>query len=185
LAGDGLLTQAFHLMSSPEVVRALAPILVSRLIHEISHAAGVAGLVGGQALDLQAEGRDVDIATVEYIHVRKTGALILVATRVGAQIGGATPKELRKITRYAEFLGLAFQIVDDLLDAQGQSGAEGSIKTLEREKRKATYPAVVGLAAAKARARELLQSSLKEIKFFGRDADPLRGIACAIVDQAR
>lgn len=183
LAGDALLTEAFHLMTTPTVLRALEPNLVARLIHEVSHAAGIAGLVGGQALDLQAEGREVDIATVEYMHVRKTGALILVAARVGAQIGGSTPRELRRVTRYGEFLGLAFQIVDDILDAQGQSSDGDPKKALGKERRKATYPSVVGLAAAKTRARELLQSCLQEVEIFGKGAEPLRGIARAIVDQ--
>lgn len=181
LAGDALLTEAFHLMTSPQVVRALKPSLTLELIHEISHAAGVGGLVGGQVVDLEAENRDVNIATVEDIHVRKTGALILTATWVGARIGGATPKELRKISRYGEFLGLAFQVADDILDAgnHASKGEDG-----DKEGKKATYPAVVGLAAAKARVRELLQRCLKEIEGFGRDADPLRGIAHYIAERA-
>src|SRR3990167_5794018 len=122
LAGDALLTEAFHLMSRPQVAQALKPKLVLEVLHEIAHAAGVGGLVGGQAVDLEAEGREGDVATGEYIHVRKTGALILTAARVGARIGGATPKELRKISRYGEFLGLAFQIADDILDAKGHNG---------------------------------------------------------------
>ena len=179
LAGDALLTEAFHLMTKPQVARSLEPRLILELIHEISHAAGVGGLVGGQAVDLEAEGREVDVATVEFIHVRKTGALILTSVRVGATIGGATPKEMRRISRYAEFLGLAFQIVDDIMDiAEHSSGGDG------RERKKATYPAVAGLAAAKNRVRELLHQCLKEMDLFGKDADPLRGIARYIVERA-
>lgn len=184
LAGDALLTEAFHLMTRPQVVRALEPNLILELIHEITHAAGVAGLVGGQVIDLEAEGREVDIATVEYIHVRKTGALLLAAARVGARVGGATPKEMRKISRYSEFLGLAFQIADDILDAEAQPGGKGQGKAKDKERRKATYPSIVGLAAAKARVRELLQLCLKEIELFGKDADSLRGIAHYIVERA-
>ena len=179
LAGDALLTEAFHLMTRPQVVRSLEPSLILELIHEISHAAGVGGLVGGQAVDLEAEGRQVDVGTVEYIHVRKTGALILACAKVGAKIGGATPKEMRRINRYAEFFGLAFQIADDIMDA-GDHATEGK----SREKKKATYPSVVGLAAAKNRVQELLQQCLKELDHFGKDADPLRGIARYVVEQA-
>jgi geranylgeranyl diphosphate synthase type II len=179
LAGDALLTEAFHLMTRPQVVRSLDPSLVLELIHEISHAAGVGGMVGGQAVDLEAEGREADVATVEYIHVRKTGALILTSARVGAKIGGATPKEMRRISRYAEFLGLAFQIADDVMD-MADPAAEGK----SRERKKATYPSVVGLAAAKNRVRELLHQCLKEIDIFGKDADPLRGIARYVVERA-
>lgn len=184
LAGDALLTEAFHLMTRPQVVRAIEPNLILELIHEIAHAAGVAGLVGGQVIDLEAEGREVDIATVEYIHVRKTGALILAAARAGARIGGATPKEIRRISRYSEFLGLAFQIADDILDAEGQPGGKGQGEAKDKERRKATYPSTVGLAAAKARVRELLQHCLQEIELFGKDADPLRGIAHYVVERA-
>ncbi len=171
LAGDALLTEAFHLMSRPQVAQSLKPKMALEVMHEIAHAAGVGGMVGGQAADLEAEGREADIATVEYIHVRKTGALIHVAARVGARIGGAGPKELRRISRYGEFLGLAFQIADDILDAAGQGGG------------KATYPSVVGMAASKARVRELLRHCLKEVELFGKNADPLRGIARYVVER--
>src|SRR3990167_3918353 len=185
LAGDALLTEAFHLMTGPQVAQALKPKLVLEVLHEIAHAAGVGGLVGGQAVDLETEGREVDVATVESIHVRKTGALILTAARVGARIGGATPKELRKISRYGEFLGLAFQIADDILDAKGHNGSRaGSGEAGDKERKKATYPSIVGVAASKSRAQELLQHCLKEIELFGKDADPLRGIARYVVEQA-
>ena len=179
LAGDALLTEAFHLMTRPQVVRSLEPHLILELIHEISHAAGVGGMVGGQAVDLETEGREVDIPTVEYIHVRKTGALILASVRIGAKIGGATPKEMRRVGRYGEFLGLAFQIADDIVDiAEHSGGGRG------REKKKPTYPSVVGVGAAKNRVRELLNQCLKEIDLFGKNADPLRGIARYVVERA-
>ncbi len=89
LAGDGLLTEAFHLMTDREATDSVAPELALALIHELSHAAGVMGLVGGQALDLEAEEKEAEVATVEDIHVRKTGALILAAIRIGARLGGA------------------------------------------------------------------------------------------------
>lgn len=184
LAGDALLTEAFHLVSCPQVMRVLEPKLVLELIHEISHAAGVGGMVGGQVVDLEAEGRDVDIAAVEYIHGRKTGALILTAGRVGARIAGARLEEMRRISRYSESLGLAFQIADDILDAEGHTGKAGQIEARDEKKKKATYPSTVGLGAARARAQELLQQCLKEIEFFGKDADPLRGIAHFIVERA-
>ncbi|MEK6601140.1 MAG: farnesyl diphosphate synthase [Candidatus Binatota bacterium] len=184
LAGDALLTEAFHLMSRPQVMEALKPRLVLEALNEIAHAAGIGGMVGGQAVDLEAEGQEVNIATVEYIHVRKTGALILTAARMGARIGGATPKELSRISRFGEFLGLAFQIADDILDARGQSGGKGGARQArDRERKKATYPSVVGLAASKARVQELLQHCLKEIELFGKDADPLRGIAHYVVER--
>ena len=131
LAGDGLLTEAFHLLSSAEATRDAPPELVVQAIHELARAAGALGLVGGQALDLEAEEKTVDLATVEMIHVRKTGALILAALRIGAQVAKATSADLARLSRYGEYLGLAFQIADDILDSHsGEFGtaAESSHK---------------------------------------------------------
>ncbi len=177
LAGDALLAEAFYLMTGPPATRGLEPRTALALVHEVARAAGAGGIVGGQAMDLEAEGREADAATVECIHVRKTGALILASVRVGATLGGAAPKEMRRLSRYAEFLGLAFQIADDIIDvADPRAGG--------KEKAKATYPAVVGMAAAKNRVRELLADCLKEIEVFGKNGDPLRGIARIIVERA-
>ncbi|OGQ82476.1 MAG: polyprenyl synthetase [Deltaproteobacteria bacterium RIFCSPLOWO2_12_FULL_60_19] len=180
LAGDALLTEAFQLMSRPEAVRSLKPGLVLELIYDISRAAGADGLVGGQAVDLEAEDKQADTAAVEHIHARKTGALICVCAKVGAKIGGATRQELRRVERYGGYLGLAFQIADDIMDAAGHGG-EGRAGS---EKKKATYPSVAGLGAARKRARELLDRCLKELDPFGKDADPLRAIARTIVERA-
>jgi geranylgeranyl diphosphate synthase type II len=177
LAGDALLTEAFRLMSRPDAVRSLKPGLVLELIHDISQAAGAEGLVGGQVVDLEAEDKQADTAAVEHIHARKTGALICVSATVGVRLGGATRQELRRVERYGRYLGLAFQIADDIMDAADQA-CQGS------EKKKATYPSVVGLGAARKRARELLDRCFKELEPFGKNADPLRGIARFIVERA-
>jgi len=121
LAGDALLTEAFDLIARLKAVRALKAEVVLDLIHELARAAGIDGMVGGQSIDLEVEDQVVNLATVENIHLRKTGALILVAARLGAIIERATPKELGKVSRYGESLGLAFQIADDILDAEGNS----------------------------------------------------------------
>lgn len=183
LAGDALLTEAFHLMSRPELKRDLEPDLILELIHEISRAAGVVGMVGGQAIDLKAEGREVELATVESIHELKTGALIFTAAWAGARIAGAKPDELRKIGRYGKLLGLAFQITDDILDAETQHTAERS-GSGDTARKKATYPSVVGLEMAKERVRELTGLCLKQVHDFGEAAEPLRGIAGYVLDQA-
>ncbi|HEX9788631.1 MAG TPA: farnesyl diphosphate synthase [Candidatus Binatia bacterium] len=176
LAGDGLLTEAFHLISDGERTRGVKPELVLELIHELAHAAGVTGLVGGQALDLEAEGKEADLATVEVIHVRKTGALILAAIRIGARLGDAGAAELVRMTRYGEYLGLAFQIADDILDARGEpAGPEA--ETGHKERKKATYPQVVGIVQARERLGELLRLSLRELDPFGARAAPLAAIA--------
>lgn len=183
LAGDGLLTEAFCLLSAAEVRKALPPDLLSELIHEIGCAVGVAGLVGGQAADLEAEEHKVDLAAVEYVHVRKTGALIHAAVRVGARVGGAKDAELRQISRYGEYLGLAYQIADDVLDHQGEApGARA--ESGRKERKKATYPSVVGVAQAKERLAELLNQTEEQLSSFGLGAEPLRAIAAQVVGRA-
>jgi len=185
LAGDGLLTEAFHLMSGADVTRRVPAELSLRLIHELSHAAGVVGLVGGQALDLEAENdTDVDLATVEWIHVRKTGALILASIRAGAQVAGAEPADLGRITRYGERLGLAFQIADDILDALGQTAAGEGAESAHNERKKATYPSIVGIPQARETLGELLQLCLDELTPYGAQATPLKALARHIIARA-
>jgi geranylgeranyl diphosphate synthase type II len=151
---------------------------------EIAEASGPSGMVGGQVADLEAEGTQPSLPMVEYIHVRKTGALILAAVRSGAIVSGATPSQLRGLTRYGEFLGVAFQIADDILDAQAPTSLTGKTGGRDRARRKATFPAVLGLAAAKKRARELLDGALGAIHSFPRAAEPLRELARFVVGRA-
>ena len=184
LAGDGLLTEAFRLLSDADMTSGVAPALVLRLIHELSVAVGALGLVGGQALDLEAEEKEVDLATVEAIHVRKTGALILASIRMGAQLGSASETDLAKVTRFGEYLGLAFQIADDILDVGGESAAGEKNESGHREQKKATYPLVLGIAQTRERLGELLQLALGELNGFGPRALPLAGIARHVVKRA-
>ncbi len=184
LAGDGLLTEAFHVMSGPAVVKVLPAELVLKLIRELSHAVGVAGLVGGQAFDLEAERRDVDIGVVEYIHVRKTGALIRASIRLGAHVAGASGADLRRVTRFGDCLGLAFQIADDLLDIVGETAPGERAESGRGEWNKATYPSVVGIAKARQRLRELLRQCLREIAPFGGAGEALSAIAEQVVSRA-
>jgi geranylgeranyl diphosphate synthase type II len=180
LAGDGLLTEAFRLTVDAEAVRGIAADRVIEVVRELAHAAGAMGLVGGQALDIEAEEKDVDLAAVEMIHARKTGALILASVRIGAQLGNATPTDLAKISRYGEFVGLAFQIADDILDTQADPTTESGHK----ERKKATYPSVVGITVARERLKELLERCLAELQPFGARARPLAAIANHVVSRA-
>jgi geranylgeranyl diphosphate synthase type II len=184
LAGDALLTEAFHLMSGPKVSRSLPAKLVLELIHELGRAAGLAGLVGGQALDLEAEDRVVDPGTVEYIHVRKTGALILAAVRIGARAARAEGAALRQVSRFGKFLGLGFQIADDLMDFSAQESGTAAQESSRRERKKAAYPSAVGIVPTKARLRELSRQALRQIDSFGKAAEPLRAIARYVFDRA-
>lgn len=184
LAGDGLLTEAFYVMSGPEVVKDLPAELVLKLIRELAHAVGVAGLVGGQAFDLEAEQREVDIGVVEYIHVRKTGALIRASIRIGAQAAGAKAADLRRLSRFGEALGLAFQIADDILDIVGEPAPDERAESGRSEWNKATYPSVVGIAKARDRLRELQRQCRREIAPFGAAGEALRALADQVIDRA-
>lgn len=184
LAGDGLLTEAFHLISAPELLRDLPAATVLEVLHELSSAAGVLGLVGGQACDLESESREVELAAVEFIHRRKTGALLLAAVRIGAEIADARGEDLTRISRYGEYLGLAFQIADDILDAQGETAAGEGAESGRHEIRKATYPAVIGVARSKARLEELLRRCLDALAPFGARSAALAAIAAHVAGRA-
>jgi geranylgeranyl diphosphate synthase type II len=179
LVGDALLSEAFRVMACAAAVpteRRLAAVA------EVAAAAGEDGMVGGQALDLAAEGRRTRLARVQDIHRRKTGALLRAAVRVGALLGGATPSALRRLTTYAEHVGLVFQIVDDILDAADERSADGRT---DQALAKATYPAALGLEGARRSAAREHAAALAALRPFGPKADPLRAIATYIVIRAQ
>jgi geranylgeranyl diphosphate synthase type II len=179
LAGDGLLTEAFKLMTNQPVENHLSSDggVVLGLINEVAQAAGVLGMVGGQVVDIESEGKAVDLRTVQYIHTRKTGAMILASVRVGAKLGGANEEILKALTRYGESLGLAFQIVDDILNVEGEADLMGKKTGSDLSKGKATYPSVLGVEESKKRAKELVRLAVDALKPLGPEADPLREIA--------
>jgi geranylgeranyl diphosphate synthase type II len=183
LAGDALLSEAFHLLAH-SAERDARPRRALRAMREIAEAAGVRGMVGGQAADIAAQGGAADLATVEFIHVRKTGALLLAAVRAGALLGGARAAALKALSRYGERLGLAFQIADDILGAEAPASLTGKAPGRDGMLHKATFPAVLGLPAAKQRARELLEQALAALGRFDARAEPLRDIARFVVGRA-
>src|SRR5512143_1470191 len=167
LAGDALLTEAFILLSHPDASSRIPADRLGAVIHEIAHCAGSHGMVGGQVVDMESEGKhDIDLATVLYIHTHKTGALIKAAVKAGALLGGADEAGLAAMTRYGEAIGLAFQIADDILDIEGTTEEIGKDAGSDEARGKATYPAVVGLAEAKKRAAELAESALEALTPF-------------------
>jgi len=181
LAGDALLTQAFVLLSSPET-RALLPQGASlKIIQIIASNAGSFGMVGGQAVDIESEGKAIDFPTLEYIHTHKTGALILASVQAGALAGGADKEALAHLTRYGEAVGLAFQVADDILDVVGDQNLMGKTLGVDEARGKATYPAFFGLEAARERAIELRDMAVGALESFGDQADMLKQIAHFIV----
>ncbi len=182
LAGDALLTEAFILLSSPKTLDLAGASRLISAIHEIARCSGSYGMVGGQVVDMESEGRDdIDLATVQYIHTHKTGALIKASVKVGALLGGADASTLAAITRFGEIIGLAFQIADDILDIEGTTEEIGKDAGSDQARGKATYPALVGITAAKERADELIQMALDALVDLDERANPLREIASYIV----
>ena len=184
LVGDALLTEAFRVMAAAALDTGVNRIRALQTIREIGEASGAHGMVGGQVADIEAERREPTLAQVEFIHVRKTGALLLASVRTGALLGGATPRALRRLTRFGECLGLAFQVADDILDAEGTTRVTGKRVGRDQARHKATFPAVMGIPAAKDRARDLLAQALGALDSFDRRAEALRAIARFVVGRA-
>jgi geranylgeranyl diphosphate synthase type II len=183
LAGDALLTEAFQLMTNRSVLN-LPPgkeRLVLELVNKVAQAAGISGMVGGQVVDIESEGKEVDLPTLQYIHTHKTGAMILVSVQMGAKLGGAEGETLKAYIQYGERVGLAFQIADDILDVVGKTEVMGKSTGSDLPKNKATYPVLLGVEESKKRARELIHLAVEALKPFGPEADPLREIAGFIV----
>ena len=182
LAGDALLTQAFVLLSSSKNLSLVPPEQLLAVVQEISRCAGSHGMVGGQVVDMESEGsREIDLATVQYIHTHKTGALIKASVKAGAILGGADEASLAALTSYGEAVGLAFQIADDVLDIEGTTEQLGKDAGSDQARGKATYPAIMGLAESKRRANELVGMALQSLAGFDEKAEPLREIARYIV----
>jgi len=178
LAGDALQALAFQTIAEDESLN--APLRV-QLISELARAAGTpSGMVAGQALDLQAESRDVSGAELELIHHQKTGALIRAAARSGAMIAGAGHHELAAITEYATNLGLLFQITDDLLDVTATVEDLGKTPGKDARSSKATFPAVYGEPATRARVKTMLDATCQALDTLAQPADLLRSIAAFI-----
>jgi len=184
LAGDALLTQAFILLSSPFLPLNIPHDRIISVINEIASCAGSRGMVGGQVVDMESEGKDdLDLPTVQYIHTHKTGALIKASVKCGAILGGAGERELASLVRYGEAVGLAFQITDDILDIEGNTAELGKVAGSDQARAKATYPAVLGIAESRRRAAELLDMALDAIAIFDQTADPLRAIARYVIER--
>jgi len=184
LAGDGLLTEAFILLSNPEVWPDRPAEMQRELIHLLARSSGSRGMVGGQVVDMESEGKPIDLPTLEYIHTHKTGALILAAIEMGAVIGAADEAQRQALRRYGEAAGLAFQIADDILDIVADQTELGKDVGSDQARGKATYPALLGLDEARQRARELRGIAFSALDIFADSARPLREIAGYIVDRS-
>ncbi len=177
LAGDALLTMAFDIVSRPDLMKGCDPVRQVQLVQELAYGSGNSGMVGGQVFDIQAEHKDIDLAMLQTIHKHKTGMLIRAAVRMGAITAGATDRQLDDLTGYAEDIGLAFQIADDVLNVTGTREELGKNPNTDAERGKKTYPTFYGVEGAKTLADDCVARAITRLSSFGPSADPLRGIA--------
>ena len=158
LIGDALLTHAFYILTARN--SHLAPEQIVEIVKLTSSYAGINGMIGGQMMDIASEGKRIDMETLKYIHSNKTGKLIKLPVEIGCIIGEATPEEKETLIKFAELIGLAFQIKDDILDIEGDFLTLGKPVGSDQELEKSTYPALIGLNESK----ELLKNTIEEAK---------------------
>jgi geranylgeranyl diphosphate synthase type II len=175
LAGDALMTRSYQVLSElpnvPDATR-LA------ILKEIAYATGtVGGMIGGQVVDLESEGKPISAPVLEYIHRSKTGALLTACTRCGALAAGATAAQLHALTEFGRKIGLAFQVIDDILDLTASSDKLGKTAGKDQKVKKATYPALYGIEASRCKAQELIHDAVEAVRDMGSRAEPLRELA--------
>ena len=184
LAGDALQSLAFQLMSEYKLADDAA--IQLKMIQLFAAAGGSRGMAGGQAIDLDSVGKTITLPELEFMHILKTGALIRASALLGAYCGETLPQpDLDRLDRYAKCVGLAFQVVDDILDEEGDAATLGKTAGKDKANAKPTYTSLMGLAEAKRFAEELLADSLDAISPFGSRASRLREIADFIVHRER
>ena len=184
LAGDGLLTFAFDLLSSP-ISAAIADSDRIRIIQTIARAAGPLGMVGGQSLDMIYAGKKVGYDELRSIHRSKTGALITASVVCGALVAGADEEQEEALKAYGDNIGLAFQIVDDLLDVEATTAQLGKPAGSDLKSDKATYPSLFGIETSRTMAREAVQEAITALAAFDQQAEPLRALANYIVERKK
>jgi geranylgeranyl diphosphate synthase type II len=180
LAGDALLTIAFELVSRAKSTPRYS---TSILLREVAVAAGSQKLIAGQVADLEAEGKKTNRAQLRYIHENKTAAILTTTVRLGAMSANANAKKLNAITRFGRALGLAFQIIDDILDVTQTSEKLGKSAGKDVAAKKATYPAVIGLDASRVEAKRLTKQAHDALSVLGRKAETLHGLANYLLER--
>ena len=180
LAGDALLTIAFEIISRAKPARRYD---MSILLREVAVAAGSEKLIAGQVADLEAEGKNAGRAELRYIHENKTAAILTTAVRLGAMSANASAKQLTAITDFGRSLGLAFQIIDDILDVTQTSEKLGKSAGKDVAAKKATYPAVIGLARSRAEAKRLTRKAHDALSIFGPKGDALHDLANYLLER--
>jgi geranylgeranyl diphosphate synthase type II len=180
LAGDALLTEAFLMMTNIRMRDNRASVShrsILKAIREVAMAAGAGGMVGGQAQDILSENTEPDRETLEFIHLHKTTALLAASVRVGPILANSRKNKLHALTTYGQNIGLAFQIIDDILDIEGTTEELGKSAGSDSKNNKLTYPSLFGIEGARRKAKDLIAGAIEAINNFSSEADPLREIA--------
>lgn len=185
LAGDALLTLAFQTLSSIAAGSDQQAVKWLRVIQLISHAAGYCGMIQGQMLDIASEGTQLTLNKLKSMHRLKTGALIEVSLRCGAELVDANSSQIQLLESYAQYIGLAFQVTDDILNVEGDPAIMGKAVGTDKLRQKSTYPSLLGLEESKTFARKLIDNALQALGSFDQRAEPLRGIARYIIDRKK
>ncbi|MFL6582938.1 MAG: polyprenyl synthetase family protein [Chthoniobacterales bacterium] len=180
LTGDALLTIAFEIISLVKPTPRYGP---REMLHELAIAAGSGKLIAGQVADLEAEGKKVKRGELRYIHENKTAAMLAASVRLGAMSANATPRELNAVGKFGEALGLAFQVIDDILDVTQSSEKLGKSAGKDVAAQKATYPAVIGLDAARREAQRLTRRAEAALTLFGRRGRRLRELSNYLLER--
>ncbi len=184
LAGDGLLAYAFEYVATQ--TKNVAPENVIKIVACLGRTVGAAGLVGGQVLDLESEGKSgISAETLSFIHTHKTGALLEASVVSGAILANAPQEDINRLSVYAQNIGLAFQIIDDILDITATDEQLGKTAGKDLEAQKATYPSLWGLEKSRLKAQELIDSAIAQLSIYGAKAEPLRAVARYIVTRDR
>ncbi|MBU2591486.1 MAG: polyprenyl synthetase family protein [Nitrospinota bacterium] len=181
LAGDALLTYAFEVMSNLSLMPNCSPDNVIKALNEVAKRVGVSGTIGGQMADILYEGVGGTIPLLEYIHTHKTGEMILASVLAGGILSGATDEELAALSAYAKNIGLAFQIVDDILDVEGDSKVMGKNTGIDAKNNKLTYPGLLGIAESRHIASHLIDTGIKSLAIFGERGEVLKDTAEYII----
>ncbi|MBC8431017.1 MAG: polyprenyl synthetase family protein [Desulfobacterales bacterium] len=185
LAGDGLLTLAFQILSTNNFTNENQASKWLRVLHHIASAAGYEGMIEGQMRDIASEGIQLEIEALEKMHALKTGALIEASIHTGAVLGDGSQKQIERLRIYAKNIGLAFQVVDDILDVEGDPAVMGKGVGTDQTRKKNTYPALMGIKESRAFAQKLVNNALQALNYFDNKSDPLRAIAQYIIERER
>jgi farnesyl diphosphate synthase len=184
LAGDALQTLAFQILLQDEALMA-SPETRLQMLETLACASGSHGMAGGQALDLEAIGQDIDLPQLENLHIHKTGALIRASVKLGILAAPhADPGLMQRIDHYAKCIGLAFQVHDDILDVLGETAVIGKTQGKDAASGKPTYPALLGLDEAREKADQLVADALQSLDGLGDEVAPLRALARYIVERS-